>query len=107
MAELSPLASVGWSAVALVVACWLTAAFAAPGRLRDRAAWLGATSFYAALLCLFISLFLRARANDSLAGTIGFGFMLAFFACGFVLASLRTLRALAGKRAGKLESATN
>ncbi|MGH7287910.1 MAG: hypothetical protein ACREI8_07820 [Myxococcota bacterium] len=107
MAELSPLASVGWSALALVVACWLTAAFAAPGRLRDRAAWLGATSFYAALLCLFVSLFLRARANDSLAGTLGFGFLVAFFGCGFVLASLHTLRALGGKDGKSVESATN
>ncbi len=97
----------GFGAALLVVACWLTAAFAAPGRLRDRAAWLGATSFYAALLCLFVSLFLRARADDSLAGTYGFGFLVAFFACGFVLASLRTLRALGAKDGRRVESATH
>jgi hypothetical protein len=105
--ELSPLAVVGFGAVAVLVACWLTAAFAAPGRLRERAAWLGATALYVAFGCLFLSLFLRARANDSLAGTLGFGFLLAFFTVGFVLAAQRLLRALAGKSAGKVESATN
>jgi len=105
--ELSPLAVVGFGAVAVLVACWLTAAFAAPGRLRERAAWLGATAMYVAFGCLFLSLFLRARANDSLAGTLGFGFLLAFFTVGFVLAVHRLLRTLAGKSAGKVESATN
>jgi len=105
--ELSPLATVGWSAVAVLVACWLTAAFAAPGRLRDRAAWLGTTAMYVAFGCLFLSLFLRARANDSWVGTVGFGFLLAFFGAGFVLAANRMLRAFAGSDPGKAESATN
>jgi hypothetical protein len=105
--ELSPLAIVGWSAVALVVACWLAVSFAAPGRLRLRAGWLGAVAMYVAFGCLFLSLFLRARANESLAGTIGFGFLLAFFTAGFVVATHRLLRALAGKGAGKVESATH
>ena len=105
--EFSPLATVGWSAVAVVVACWLTVSLAASGPTRLRAGWLGATAMYVAFGCLFLSLFLRARASESLAGTIGFGFLLAFFSAGFVLAALRTRRALAGKSAGKLESATN
>jgi hypothetical protein len=98
---------VGFGAVAVLVVCWLTAAFAAPGRLRDRAAWLGATAMYVAFGCLFLSLFLRARANDSLAGTIGFGFLLLFFAAGFVVAVQRLLRALKGQATGKVESATH
>jgi len=106
LGELSPLALVGWSAVAAVVVCWLTAAFAA-GPLRNRAAWLGATGFYVALLCLFVSLFLGARGNDSMAGTLGFGFLVVFFGCGLVLASLRTLRAFAGKDGKSGESATH
>jgi hypothetical protein len=105
--ELSPLAIVGWSAVAAVVACWLVASFSGPGRRRDRVAWLGATSFYVALLCLFVSLFLRARANDSLAGMLGFGFLMLFFTAGFALAAWRTLRALGGRAAKSVESATN
>ena len=104
--EFSPLATVGWSAVAVVVACWLTVSLAA-GATRLRAGWLGATAMYVAFGCLFLSLFLRARGNDSLAGTIGFGFLLAFFSVGFVLAAQRMLRAFAGKEAGKVESATN
>ena len=104
--EFSPLATVGWSAAAIVVVCWLTVSFRS-GATRLRAGWLGATAMYVAFLCLFLSLFLRARGNDSLAGTLGFGFLLAFFSAGFVLAMLRTLRALAGKAAGKTESATH
>ena len=107
MAELSPLAIVGWSAVGAVVACWLTAVFAGPGRSRDRAAWLGASALYVALFCLFVSLFLRARANDSLVGTVGFGFLMAFFGCGLALATWRTRRALASKTQKGLESATH
>ena len=105
--ELSPLATVGWSAVAVVVACWLTVSFAAPGLTRLRAGWLGAAAMYVAFGCLFLSMFLRARGSDSLAGMIGFGFLLAFFSVGFVLATQRVLRALAGKTAGKVESATH
>ena len=104
--ELSPLALVGFAAVAVVVACWLTLSFAS-GAAGLRAGWLGATAMYVAFGCLFLSLFLRARANESLAGTLGFGFLLAFFSVGFVLAALRTLRAFAGKSAGKVESATH
>jgi hypothetical protein len=104
--EFSPLATVGWSAVAVVVACWLTLSLGS-GATRLRAGWLGATAMYVAFGCLFLSLFLRARASESLVGTIGFGFLLAFFSVGFVLAAQRTLRALTGKSAAKVESATN
>jgi hypothetical protein len=98
---------VGFGAVAVLVVCWLTAAFAAAGPLRNRASWLGATAMYVAFGCLFLSLFLRARANDSLPGTLGFGFLLLFFAVGFVVAVQRLLRAFAGGGAGKVESATH
>jgi Zn-dependent protease len=104
--EYSPLATVGWSAAAAVVVCWLTLSFGS-GATRLRAGWLGATAMYVAFGCLFLSLFLRARGNESLAGTLGFGFLLAFFSVGFVLAALRMLRAFAGKEAGKVESATH
>jgi len=105
--ELSPLATVGWSAAAVVVACWLTVSFSAPGLTRLRAGWLGAAAMYVAFGCLFLSLFLRARGNESLAGMIGFGFLLAFFSAGFLLATQRVVRALAGKSASKVESATH
>jgi hypothetical protein len=105
--ELSPLAIIGWSAVAVVVACWLTVSFAASGVVRMRAGWAGAVGMYVAFGCLFLSLFLRARAGDSLAGQIGFGFLLVFFTVGFCVALQRLLRALAGKTSGKVESATN
>ena len=104
--EFSPLATVGWSAAAVVVGCWLTLSFGSAAT-RLRAGWLGATAMYVAFGCLFLSMFLRARGNQSLAGTIGFGFLLVFFSVGFVLAAQRMLRAFAGKEAGKIESATN
>lgn len=104
--ELSPLAIVGWSAVGVVVACWLTASFAA-GATRERAGWVGATGMYVALGCLFGSLFRRAYAGDSWPGMLGFGFLLAFFSVGFVLAVQRALRAFAGREGGKVESATH
>lgn len=104
--DLSPLASVGWSAVAAVVVCWLTVSFSS-GALRLRAGWLGAVGMYVALGCLFLSMLLRARGNDSLPGTLAFGFLLAFFSLGFVLATHRLLRALSGKASGKVESATH
>ena len=81
--------------------------FAASAATRLRAGWLGASGMYVAFLCLFTSLFLRMRGNDSWVGMIGSGFLLAFFSIGFVLAGLRTRSALAGKAAAKVESATN
>jgi len=104
--EVSSLAIVGWSAATVVVVCWLTLSFGS-GATRLRAGWLGATAMYVAFDCLFLSLFLRARADDSTRGMIGFGFLLAFFSVGFVLAVQRTLRAFAGKQPGKIESATH
>jgi hypothetical protein len=98
---------VGFGALALLVLCWLIAAFAAPGRLRSRSAWLGATAMYLAFGCLWLSLFLRARANDSLPGTLGFGFLLAFFGVGGVLALQRLLRAFSAEDGAKVESATH
>ena len=105
--EISPLAIVGWSAAAVVVACWLTVSLSTPGRTRLRAGWLGASAMYVAFVCLFLSMFLRARGNDSMVGMIGSGFLLVFFSTGFVIAAQRTLRVLAGKSIAKVESATH
>lgn len=105
--ELSPLAVIGWSAAAVVVACWLTVSFANSGGTRMRAGWVGAVGMYVAFGCLFLSLFLRARVGDSLGGQIGFGFLLVFFTAGFCVAVQRLVRVLAGKAGGKVESATH
>jgi hypothetical protein len=105
--ELSPLAFIGWSGVGVLVVSWLVVSFTAPGPLRARTAWLGAVAFYVAFGCLFLSLFQGARADGSWLGMIAFGFLMVFFASGLVLATLRLLRALAGRSAAGLDSATN
>ena len=109
-APISPLEWVGFGAVGVVVACWLTVSFAAPGRLSERLAWLGATVLYVALGSLFLNLFLGALAGDgwaAWAGRIAFGFLLAFFGAGLVVAARRLVRVFAGRTAAKAESATN
>jgi hypothetical protein len=63
--------------------------------------------FYVAFGCLFLSLFLGARADGSWLGMIGFGFLMVFFASGLLLAMLRLLRAFSGRSAAGLDSATN
>ncbi len=107
MPDFSALAWVGWSGVAVLIVSWLVVSFAGPGQLRDRSAWLGAVALYVALGSLFLSLFLRARAGDSWLGMLGFGFLMIFFAAGLVLATHRLLRALAGRSAARVDSATN
>jgi hypothetical protein len=94
--ELSWLQWVGIVGVAGLVVGWLVTSLLAPGRGRSRAAWLATLSMYVAFLALFTGLFLRAHAAGSLAGRIGFGFLVGFFAAGGVLATVRTLRVLAG-----------
>lgn len=95
--ELSWLQWVGIVGVAGLVVGWLATSLLAPGPGRSRAAWIATLCMYVAFLALFTGLFLRAHAADSLAGRIGFGFLVAFFASGGVLALVRTLRALAGR----------
>jgi glucose uptake protein GlcU len=95
--DLSPFQIVGFSAVALVVIGWLVVSFSKPGAARARAAWLSATALYVALGTLFTSLFVRARQGGSLAGTIVFGFLMAVFAAGLVLAAVRSVASFAAR----------
>jgi len=90
----------GYSAVAVVVVGWLVVSFLPAGAGRTRAAWLAATAMYVAFLSLFSSLLLRAREADSLAGTLGFGFLSALFGAGLLVALVRTIRSLAGPAGG-------
>jgi hypothetical protein len=106
MPDLSPFQIVGFSAVGLVVAGWLVVSFSRPGPARVRAAWLSATALYLALGTLFTSLFVRARQGGSLAGTIVFGFLMAVFVAGLVLAAVRSGGAFT-KRLGKDGHATH
>jgi len=91
---MSWVAPVGWSALALLVLLWLAVSFMAPGRRRETLEWTAATSMYVALLMLFTSLVLRARAGDNVLGLVAFGFLWVVFAGGFLVASVNTLRSL-------------
>jgi hypothetical protein len=102
MPELSALGIVGWGAVAVVVVATLVTALLEPGPARARAATLAATCIYVALCSLFLHLFLRARAGDSTAGMIGFGFLLVLFVAGLGISVVKlvgSLRATSPKEA--------
>jgi len=106
--ELSPLALVGWSGVAVLVVCWLWVSFSKPGPRQERIAWIGTVAMYVAFGCLFTSLFLRAQGATSWPGMIGFGFLMVFFGAGLVVATARLLRVLVGRAGGSAtDSATN
>jgi hypothetical protein len=92
--ELSVLGWIGVAGVVLTVIGWLAVSFQRPGPRRNTVAWLGAFGFYVALLCFFVNLTRRAIADDSTAGTIGFGFLAAVFAMGLLLAAGRLLGSL-------------
>jgi hypothetical protein len=85
---------VGWSAVGLLVALWLAVSFMAPGRRRETVEWTAATSMYVALLMLFTSLVLRARADDSTLRLVAFGSLWVVFAGGLLVSFVNTLRSL-------------
>jgi hypothetical protein len=96
----------GWIAVcalAVVVIAWLIVSFVRPGTGRTLAAWAATIGMYVALLCLFVHLVSRARAEDSTAGLVGFGFLASLFAIGLVVAVARTVLAL---RAGPSKDAS-
>jgi hypothetical protein len=92
----SAIAVVGWSAAALLVVLWLVVSFMAPSRRRELVEWIAATSMYVALLMLFTSLVLRARAAESTLGLVAFGFLWLVFAGGLLVSAVNALRSLRG-----------
>lgn len=90
---MSGLALAGWSAAALLAVLWIVVSFMAPGLRRERFEWLGAVSMYVALLCLFTSLVLRARAAESTLGAVAFGFLWLIFAGGLLVSLVNAVRA--------------
>lgn len=98
--------TIGYSGLALLVVTWLIVSFSKPGARRAVFEWLGATGMYVALLSLFVHMLARSLANDSLAGTIGFGFLVAMFAMGLVLSLVQVFASLRGP-SKLVSSATN
>ncbi len=104
---MSGIVSVGWGAVALLVALWLVVSFMAPGRRREIVEWVAATSMYVALLMLFTNLVLRARASDSTLGLVAFGLLWIVFAGGLLVSAVNTVRSLRSAAKAQAQSATH
>jgi hypothetical protein len=103
----SPLAAVGWSAGALLVALWLVISFMRQGRRREILEWVAATSMYVALLMLFTNLVQDAHADGSLLRLGAFGFLWLIFAGGSLVSTVNTLRSLRSAGRGPIQSATH
>ena len=102
----SPLGWIGVAAAALVALAWLLVSFQREGRSRRVLASIGASALYAALLCFFVNLLLRARAEGRTAGLVGFGLLVALFGSGLLVSLAKTVNALRG-RSSSGDSATN
>jgi cytochrome b561 len=88
---------VGWVAVGIVVLAWLFVSFRSPSRQRSIVEWIAAASVYLALLCFFLFLFVRARADQQTLGVVAFGFLAAVFGTGTVVSVVKTLREIHGR----------
>ncbi len=93
---------VGFSALVLVVLGWLVVSFSEPSPRRTRVEWLSACALYVALIALFGNLVRRALEADNLLTLGAFGFLLALFSVGFVLALAQLWRS--GASAGQGDS---
>jgi hypothetical protein len=102
--ELLP--SIGMGAVAVLVLGWLTVCFQPAGPRRASIEWLAAAALYLALLCLFVSLVLRALEADNRFAAYAFGFLVAFFGAGLAVSLSRTLSQLRGRTASGSSAAT-
>jgi len=80
-------------AAAVLAVGWITVSFLAPGRLRIALEWISALAMYLALIALMTHAFQRA---ESWLGTILFGFLIAMFSLGFLVALRLFVRDLAG-----------
>jgi hypothetical protein len=107
MPDVSPLAIVGWSAVAVVVVATLVTALLEVGPARARAASLAATGIYVALCSLFLNLFLRAREGESAPGMIAFGFLLVLFVAGLGISLVKLAGSLRAARSKEASHATH
>jgi hypothetical protein len=104
--DVSWIPTVGYSGLGVLVVAWLLVSFSAPGPRRAILEWVGACGMYVALLMLFAHLLGRSLAADSIAGKIGFGFLVVFFTSGLVLCVVNTLLALR-EPSKSLESSTH
>lgn len=103
---LSPIAIIGFSALAVLVVGWLVVSFSAPGPRREVIEWISATALYAVLLMLFLNLCLRAREADSTVALVAFGFLCVLFGGGMVLGIVEVVRSARGGR-GVRTTSTN
>lgn len=103
---MSALALTGLVGLAVLGIGWLVVSFTAPSPRRTRVEWIAACGLYVALLSLFAHLLGKALAKHSTAGSLGFGFLVLFFAVGLVVCVAHAVAAVRGRRKSS-ESATN
>ena len=89
---MSPIAVVGGVALAVLAVAWLAVSFSRPGQKRAPIEWMAAAALYVFLVTIFVRGFRWAREVDSTAGLVGFGFLCVFFAGGFILSAVNTVR---------------
>ncbi|HVP31415.1 MAG TPA: hypothetical protein VMW35_19890 [Myxococcota bacterium] len=91
-------------AAGLLAVGWIVTSFLAPGRTRVAVEWLSALAMYAALIALMAHAFAR---TESRGGAIFFGFLIAMFGAGFLVALRLFVRDLSGRGAGAGPGATH
>ncbi len=99
---MSPFANIGFAALAVLGAGWLVISFSAPSRRRSTVEWIATSALYTALIALFAHQWQRAWVEDSRVALFAFGFLLVFFAAGFVVSLVHTLLSL--RRSGASSS---
>jgi len=98
---------VGFTAVGVLVLGWLVVSFASPGPRRTVVEWVSALAMYVALLCLFLSLLLRAWDATNWFAVVAFGFLATVFLGGLGVALVMTAREIAGRSGGGPVDATH
>ena len=90
----SPIALVGYGAVAVLVIGWLVVSFSEPSPRRALLEWASASAMYVALLSLFVTLALRAHADGSTFVLVAFLFLCVLFGGGLLVSLYNTATAL-------------
>ncbi len=98
LAEMNPLALVGYGAVLVLVIGWLVVSFSAPSPRRALLEWISADAMYLALLMLFVNLSLRAHAGGHTVALIALIFVCLLFGGGLLVSLYHTMGSLSAPK---------